>query len=114
MKVARVYAAEPELLRAHIVTIEADISRGLHSFSVVGLAGKAIEEARDRVAAAINHSGFPPPKSQNHKILISHAPADHKKQGPHFDLGMALAYLVAAGDVKCVTEGKHFVGELGL
>src|SRR5690606_23453655 len=102
------------LLRAHMVTIEADISRGLHSFSVVGLAGKAVEEARDRIASAVKHSGFPSPKSQNRKIVISLAPADLKKEGPLFDLGMALAYLVAARDVVCVTEGRLFVGELSL
>lgn len=108
------YSSQPELLRARTVTIEADLSRGLHSFSVVGLAGKAVEEARDRIAAAIKHSGFASPKSKNRKIVISLAPADQKKEGPLFDLGMALAYLVAAEDVRAETEGRLFVGELAL
>lgn len=114
MEIARVYSAQPELLRAHTVTIEADLSRGLHSFSVVGLAGKAVEEARDRLSSAIKHSGFDSPKSKNHKIVISLAPADLKKEGTLFDVPMALAYLVASKDIKFDAKGKLFVGELGL
>ena len=81
MAIARIYSAQPDLIGAHIVTIEIDISRGLHSFSIIGLAGKAIEEARDRIAAAIRHTGFHSPKSKNHKIIISLAPSDLKKDG---------------------------------
>jgi len=114
MEIARVFSAQPELLRAHTVTIEADLSRGLHSFSVVGLAGKAVEEARDRLSSAIKHSGFDSPKSKNHKIVISLAPADLKKEGTLFDVPMALAYLVAAKEIKFDAKGKLFVGELGL
>ena len=114
MDIARVNSAQPELLRAHVVTIEADLSRGLHSFSVVGLAGKAVEEARDRLSSAIKHSGFASPKSKNHKIIISLAPADLKKEGPLFDVPMALAYLIAAKEISCDIKNKLFVGELGL
>lgn len=93
--------------------IEADLSRGLHSFSIVGLAGKAIEESKDRISSAIKHSGFPAPKSQNHKITISLSPADLKKEGPLFDLPIALSYLEAAGEIQ--TDPKIlYVGELGL
>lgn len=114
MDVARIFSAEPELLHADIVTVEADLSRGLHSFTVVGLAGKAVEEARDRISAAIKHSGFPSPKSKNHKIVISLAPADLKKEGPLFDLPMALAYLSASHGITCNPAGKIFIGELSL
>ncbi len=113
MSIARVYTIQPHVLTGTLVTIEADLSRGLHSFSVVGLAGKAVEEAKDRVSSAIKHSGFNSPKSQNHKITISLSPADLKKEGPIFDLPIALAYLIAAGEIKDV--GKViFIGELGL
>ena len=105
MDIARVYSAQPDLLCAHVVTIEADLSRGLHSFSVVGLPGKAVEEARDRIASAIKHSGFASPKSKNHKIVISFAPADLRKEGPLFDIPMALAYLLASKEIAC--ETKH-------
>jgi len=80
MSVTQVFTVQPQVLGGTVVSIEADLSRGLHSFSIVGLAGKAIEEAKDRVSTAIKHSGFDSPKSQNHKIVISLAPADLKKE----------------------------------
>ena len=113
MSVARVVTVQPHVLSGTIVTIEADLSRGLHSFSIVGLAGKAVEEAKDRVSSAIKHSGFASPKSQNQKITISLSPADLKKEGPVFDLPIALAYLVATGELTS-TGNTIFVGELGL
>ena len=67
MSIALVYTVQPQVMSGTVVRIEADISRGLHSFSIVGLAGKAIEEAKDRVSAAIKHSGFESPKSKNQK-----------------------------------------------
>lgn len=112
--IARVFSAQPNIQGAHVVTLEIDISRGLHSFSVVGLPGKAVEEARDRIAAAIKHSGFQSPKSKNQKVTVSLAPADLKKEGPLFDVPMALAYLVAAEEMHFDTTQKMFAGELGL
>jgi magnesium chelatase family protein len=55
---AKLSAAQPVGAAAELVTIEADLTRGLHSFSVVGLADKAVEESRDRLSAAIRHSLF--------------------------------------------------------
>jgi len=114
MAVARVYGAQPDVLGATIITIEADLSRGLHSFSIVGLASKAVEEARDRTNSAIKNSGFKAPKSTNHKIIISLAPADIKKEGPLFDLPIAIAYLLSAGDIQTDVSKKIFLGELAL
>jgi magnesium chelatase family protein len=114
MAIARVSAAQPSVLSGDIVTVEADLTRGLHSYSIVGLAGKAVEEARDRVSAAIKNSGFPSPKSRNHKITISLAPADLKKEGPLFDLPISIAYLLAAGEIKANLDKKILVGELSL
>lgn len=113
MSIALVYTVQPQVMSGTVVRIEADISRGLHSFSIVGLAGKAIEEAKDRVGAAIKYSGFESPKSQNQKITISLSPADLKKDGPLFDLPIALAYLFAAGEINPPTD-TIYVGELGL
>ena len=113
MSVALVLTVQPHVLSGTIVRIEADLSRGLHSFSIVGLAGKAIEESKDRVSSAIKHSGFESPKSKNQKITISLSPADLKKDGPLFDLPIAIAYLSAAGEIQNPTE-ILFVGELGL
>lgn len=114
MGFARVTGIQPSFPESKLVTVEADLSRGLYSFAVVGLPGKAVEEARDRISAAIKHSGFSSPKSHNHKVVISLAPADLKKEGTVFDLPMALAYLLAADDVSFDPKGAVFMGELAL
>ena len=97
-----------------IVTIEVDLSRGLHAFSVVGLPDKAVDESKDRVSSAIKNSGFQSPKAKNQKIIVSLSPADLKKEGPFFDLAIALSYMLAAGDLKFNSDKKIFLGELGL
>ncbi|MEN9920263.1 MAG: hypothetical protein RL538_156 [Candidatus Parcubacteria bacterium] len=114
MSIARVTTVQPHVLAGTIVTIEADISRGLHAFSIVGLAGKAIDESKDRVGSAIKHSGFASPKTKNQKIVISLSPADIKKEGPLFDLPIAIAYLIAAEEIVTDHAERIFIGELGL
>jgi len=114
MAVAITHTAQGTVTGGIPVTIEADLSRGLHSFSIVGLPGKAIEEAKDRVSAAIKNSGFDSPKSKNHKIIISLAPADMKKEGPLFDLPIAVCYLIANEDIFADTTKRMYVGELSL
>jgi len=111
---AKTYGAQIQGLETHVVTIEVDTSNGLHSFSVVGLGDKAVDESRDRVSSAIKNSGYQSPKQKNQKLIISLAPADMRKEGPAFDLGMALAYLLACGDIDFDPEGKLFLGELAL
>lgn len=106
--------AQPALPRAHLVSVEADLARGLHAFSVVGLPDKAVEEARDRVASAIKNSGLTSPKQTNKKLVISLAPAELKKEGSSFDLPVALAYLLAAEEINFNPASKLFAGELGL
>lgn len=114
MSVAAVHTAQGTVTGGIPIMIEADLSRGLHSFSIVGLAGKAIEEAKDRVGAAIKNSGFTSPKSKNHKIVISLSPADVKKDGPLFDLSIAIAYLLAAKEISSNDTKRMYVGELAL
>jgi magnesium chelatase family protein len=114
MQYARVYGAQTSLLSPYIVSVETDLSRGLHAFTLVGLPDKAVEESRDRVAAAIKHSGFDSPKSRNQKIVISLAPADLKKEGPMFDLPIALSYLLASDDIRFDPDAFLFIGELSL
>lgn len=111
---AKTLAAQPVGSGAEIVTVEADLTRGLHAFSIVGLADKAVEEARDRVSAAIRHSGYKPPKQQNKRIVLSLSPADLKKEGSHYDLALAAAYLMAMGDLEPLTEEVLCIGELAL
>lgn len=111
---AKTYAAQPVGVSAELVSVEADLTRGLHTFSIVGLADRAVEEARDRLSAAIRHSGFKSPKQQNKRIVLSLAPADLKKEGSHYDLALAIAYLIASGDLPELRDPMLFVGELAL
>ncbi len=111
---AKILAAQPVGSAAELVVVEADLTRGLHAFSIVGLADKAVEEARDRLSAAIRHSGHKSPKQQNKRIIISLSPADLKKEGAHYDLALAIAYLVAAEELTAPLEGSLFIGELAL
>ena len=114
MSFAKVYSAQVNLLRGAIVTIEVDLSKGLHTFNVVGLPDKAVDESKDRVSGAIKNSGYKSPKAKNQKIIVSLSPADLKKEGPFFDLAIAIAYRKSAGEIKFDSEKKIFLGELGL
>lgn len=111
---AVIHSAQPVGAGAELVTIEADLTRGLHSFSIVGLADKAVDESRDRVAAAIRHSGFKSPKAENKRIVLSLSPADLKKEGSHYDVPLALCYLAAMEVVTLPEEPALFAGELSL
>jgi magnesium chelatase family protein len=112
--VAKIYSAQATLLKAQLIDIEVDLSRGLHSFSIVGLADKSVDESKDRVSSAIKNSGWKSPKNKNQKVVVSLAPADLKKEGPIFDLPIALSYLIATDDIKAETKDRLFIGELSL
>lgn len=114
MSISKTYSAQLIGLTTHIITIEVDLSNGLHAFAVVGLGDKAVEEAKDRISAAIKNSGYTSPKQKNQKVVISLAPADLRKEGTAFDLGMALGYLAASGEIDFDPEKKLFLGELSL
>lgn len=97
------------------IDVELDISGGLFSFLIVGLADKCIGESRERIISAIRNSGFDSPKTKNHKITVSLVPAGIKKEGVLLDLPVSLAYLSAVGRInKKSLENSIFVGELGL
>ena len=101
MHFARVFGAQPALPKAHIVTVETDMTKGLHAFVIVGLPDKSVTEARDRIASAIKNTEtdgepFKSPKSMNKKIVVSLAPAELKKEGAVFDVPAALSYLLAS------------------
>ena len=114
MSIAKSYSAQLVGLKAGIVSVEVDISNGLHAFSIVGLGDRAVEEAKDRVAAAIKNSGYISPKQKNQKVVVSLAPADVRKEGPSFDLAIALAYLAAVKELDLDGSGMIFLGELSL
>jgi magnesium chelatase family protein len=112
---SRVFSAELEGVQAKIIEIEVDLNVGLHSFTIVGLADKALSEAKERVNSAIKWSGCRPPNRENRRITVNLAPADVDKSGSQYDLGMALAYLVASNQMKEFDASKTMiVGELGL
>lgn len=100
---------------AFLVNVEVDCSPGLHSFSIVGLPDKAVEEAKERVASAIKNSGAKPLQSFNKRVVVNLAPADIKKQGPGYDLPITIAALLATEQLKEVAlEDMLFIGELAL
>jgi magnesium chelatase family protein len=97
---------------ARRVWVEADIRRGLPAFTVVGLADKAVREARERVRAAMVNSGYEFPLM---RITVNMAPAYLRKVGPAFDLPLAVALLVSSGQLDPETvESCAVVGELSL
>lgn len=95
-----------------LVSVEADISAGLSKFDIVGLADTAVKESKDRVKSAIKNSGFEYPIDA---ITINMAPADKKKEGPLYDLPIAMAILSANGKVSFEKiKDIIFLGELSL
>ncbi len=97
---------------AYVVRVEADVSSNFQAFSVVGLPDASVRESGERVRAAVKNSGFTWPMR---RVTINLAPADTKKQGPIFDLPIALGVLLGDEQIR----NNHFqnfaaVGELGL
>lgn len=112
---SKILSAELEGVRARFIEVETDVHVGLHSFSIVGLADKALTEAKERVDAAIKNSGIKPPSRENRKIVVNLAPADIKKTGSQYDMPIAIGYLLATGQMKEFdAEHRMFVGELSL
>ncbi len=98
-----------ESLEARVVTVEATLTKGLPSFNIVGMASQSISESKERVKSALLMNGFNfPPK----RITINLSPSDLRKEGSHFDLGIAL--LIALWDKPVDLEGHFIFGELGL
>lgn len=99
-------------LDAYPVTIEVDVSRGLPATTIVGLPDDSIRESKERVRSAIKNSGFQFPAD---RITINLSPADIKKEGPSFDLAIALGILAASEQVSPQMIGMYaFLGELSL
>lgn len=111
---ARVACEALSGLQGHPVWVEADVVAAAPAFSVVGLPDAAVQESRERVRAAIVNSGFEFP---SRRITVNLAPADLRKEGPSFDLPIALAFLLATGQARDGADGRGplaAVGELGL
>ncbi len=89
-------------LESFLVEVEVDVAeKGFPGFSIVGLADKAVGEAKERVKTALINSGFEFPQK---KIIVNLAPADLPKEGSAFDLAIAMGILVANGDIEIKTQ----------
>ncbi|MFM9047646.1 MAG: YifB family Mg chelatase-like AAA ATPase [Cyanobium sp.] len=109
---ARCSSAALRGLEAQPVRIEVDISPGLPGLQMVGLADAAVQESRERVRAALRNSGLRVPLT---RVVVSLAPADVRKEGPAFDLPIALGLLIASGQLPPEQlEGIWSAAELGL
>ncbi len=98
-------------LEGAIVQVEVDISPGLPSFTIVGLPDVAVQEARERVRAAIRNSGCTFPMK---RIVVNLAPADLKKAGPAYDLPIAAGILLSSEQISVDVSRTIFLGELSL
>lgn len=111
MGLAKVRSAAVVGLDAQEVEVEVDISNGLPSMTIVGLPDTAVQEARERVRAAIRNSGFTFPMK---RITVNLAPADLKKEGPAYDLPIAMGILLASKQFSLNSSECLFLGELSL
>ncbi|MEK7579647.1 MAG: YifB family Mg chelatase-like AAA ATPase [Patescibacteria group bacterium] len=111
---SKIFSAAIIGLDAIPIEVEVDASRGLPSFSIVGLPDKTVQESKDRINSAIKNSGLTNPKKENLKIVVNLAPADIRKQGPLYDLPIAVSYLLNTKQVEFDHQKKVFAGELAL
>ena len=112
MSLAVVYSRAQTGVDAPLVTVEAHLSNGLPSLSIVGLPETAVKESKDRVRGALINSNFEFPAR---RITINLAPADLPKDGGRFDLPIALGILAASGQIPVESLSHYeFLGELAL
>ncbi len=109
---ARVASCAVVGLDGVLVQVEVDIGLGTPGLTIVGLPDTAVQESRERVRAAIRNSGARIPL--NGRITVNLAPADIRKEGPAYDLPIALGILLASGQVVADLEGTVVLGELSL
>ena len=108
---AKVKTAAVIGLEGHLVDVEVDISSGLPALTIVGLPDTAVQEAKERVRAAIRNSGFSFPMK---RIVVNLAPADLKKAGPSYDLPIAIGILLSSEQLHTDGTKAIFLGELSL
>ena len=109
---AKVFSAAVVGLDAVPIEVEVDIaSQGLPNFTIVGLPDKAVEEAKERVRSAIRNSGADFPAR---RITVNLAPADLPKEGPRYDLPIAIGILLASGQITADLSNSLVSGELSL
>jgi magnesium chelatase family protein len=95
-------------LDSTLIEVEVDISRGLPSQVTVGLPDAAVRESAERVRAALVNSGLVHPRA---RLTVNLAPADLRKEGPAYDLPIAVGILLASGQVSEDLSSAGLVGE---
>lgn len=109
---AKIFSAAYIGFDGRLIEIECDTSSGLPAVIIVGLANKAVDEAKERIRSSIKNSGLSMPRK---RITLNLAPADLPKDGSSYDLPMAVAVLVASEQIlPTAVAGAVFVGELSL
>src|SRR5512139_1434559 len=109
---ARVYSCAVIGLEGVIVEVEVDIADGLPAVIIVGLPDTAVQESRERVQAAIKNAGLFFPRK---RLIVNLAPASVRKEGPAYDLPIALGALIASRQIRPESvEGALIIGELSL
>ena len=111
MTLARVNAAAVVGLDGQMVEVQVDIAAGLPGMTIVGLPDAGVQEARERVRAAVRNSGCAFPAR---RITVNLAPADLRKEGPAYDLPIAVGILLSTGQVAADVSRTLFLGELSL
>lgn len=109
----KVYTVATVGLECELVEVEADVTSGLPNIFIVGLPDKAVDEAKERVRLALKNSGLQLPRG---RLTINLAPADIKKQGPSYDLPIAVAVLLVSNQLTLPQSWQQqlFIGELAL
>lgn len=108
---SKIYTIATQGLKGTLVEVETNLSRHLPKVIIVGLPDTAVQEARERVWAAIENSGLDFPRQ---KVVINLAPAQVQKSGGSYDLSVAISVLAASGQIKEFDESSAFIGELSL
>lgn len=111
MSLAKIYSATVVGLNAEPVEVEVDISGGKIGSTIVGLPDRVVEESKERVRSAIKNSGTSYP---SRRITVNLAPADVRKEGPVFDLPIAVGTLIASKQIEGDFSKTIFLGELSL
>jgi magnesium chelatase family protein len=110
--IARVYTCAVIGLEGVVVEVEVDNTTGFPGMTIVGLPDAAVQESRERVQAAVKNAGLGFPRK---RVIVNLAPSSVRKEGPYYDLPIALGVLVHIGALKAVdVEGTLVVGELSL
>ena len=109
---ARIFSCAVVGLEGVVVDVEVDFTTGQPGMSIVGLPDTAVQESRERVQTAVKNAGLSFPR---HRIVVNLAPASVRKEGPYYDLPIALGVIVLGGSLpQGVLDGTMVIGELSL